>query len=154
MQTMKQLEAFLVHELFRRGLPRTPGPLGFAYQGNVVRVTVNESLYRGPFVTVHDKPYASRQFRAIDGAYDWDAIARAIVDVVVRKRHARAAQHSRFDGAEVPLSIRPSTATPGRLRVQLKEMELDPAAVMQLFALVRDATPARVAEPAIYAAPL
>jgi hypothetical protein len=38
--------------------------------------------------------------------------------------------------------MRPSTASPGHVRVQLSELELDAASAMQLYALIRHALPA------------
>jgi hypothetical protein len=144
MQHVRQLERILEQQLAQRSIARAPGPMAFVHQGNVVRVTVNESLYRGLFVTVHDKPYGSRQFRACAGTYDWDAIAEAIVEIVERHRQSQAPRHSRVDErvANAPLSIRPSTASPGHVRVKLSEMELDAASAMQLYALIQRALPA------------
>jgi hypothetical protein len=39
------------------------------------------------------------------------------------------------------LSIEPSAATPGRVRVRVDEVELDPATVLQLFAALSRALP-------------
>lgn len=144
MQNVKQLEAILEQQLAQRALARAPGPLAFVYQGNVVRVTVNESLYRGLFVTVHDKPCGTRQFRARSGDYDWDAIAEAIVATVERHRPSRQAHaaNAQVSNPATPLSIVPSPASPGHVRVKLSEMELDAASAMQLYALIRHALPA------------
>jgi len=142
MKTLQQLESVLVNELARRGLRRAPGPLSFIHRGLVVRVTLKESLYRGLFVSVHDGVHGTQQFRAHDGAYDWDAIAQAIAAVVGRQLPVPAARRAAVAGTNAPLSIRPSTASPGRLRVTLSEMDLDPVSAMQLYALVRNALPA------------
>src|SRR5687767_14437766 len=119
MKTLQQLESVLVNELARRGLRRAPGPLSFIHRGLGVRVTLKESLYRGLFVSVHDGVHGTQQFRAHDGAYDWDAIAQAIAAVVGRQLPVPAARRAAVAGTNAPLSIRPSTASPGRLRVTL-----------------------------------
>lgn len=150
MKTLQQLETVLVHQLAKRGLRRATGPLAFVYRGIVVRVTLKESLYRGLFVTVHDNVHGAQQFRARDGSYDWDAIARAVMEVIDRHREP-ARRHA---AVNAPLSIRPSTASPGRLRVSMTEMDLDPVSVMQLYAVVRNAMPAAPAERPIEAAVL
>ena len=142
MKTLQQLESVLVTELARRGLRRAPGPLSFIHRGLVVRVTLKESLYRGLFVSVHDTVHGTQQFRAHDGAYDWDAITQAVIAVVQRQLPSTAARRAPVADANAPLSIRPSTASPGRLRVTLSEMDLDPVSAMQLYALVRNALPA------------
>ena len=139
METSAQLEAALVAQLAARGLRRAPGPLAFVHRGNVVRVSIRESLYRGLFVTVHDKPYGMQQFRAHDGAYDWDAIAACIVELVDRRLPA---QHVESPPAAVttgPLTIQSSPASPGQVRVKLSELDLDPLSAMQLYALLQQA---------------
>jgi len=142
MKTLQQLESVLVNELARRGLRRSPGPLAFIHRGLPVRVTLKESLYRGLFVSVHDGVHGTQQFRSHEGAYDWDAIARAVCAVVERQLPAPATRRAPVGDVNAPLSIRPSTASPGRLRVTLSEMDLDPVSAMQLYALVRNALPA------------
>jgi len=142
MKTLQQLETVLVNELARRGLRRATGPLCFIHRGFNVRVTLKESLYRGLFVSVHDGVQGTQQFRTHDGAYDWDAIAQAVCAVVERQLPSTATRRTPVNGANAPLSIRPSTASPGRLRVTLSEMDLDPVSAMQLYALVRNALPA------------
>ena len=138
MEHAAELEGALVAQLASRGLRRAPGPLAFVHQGSVVRVSVRESLYRGLFVTVHDTPYEMQQFRAHEGAYDWDAIAACIVEFVERRDPRRSASA----GPRVAnggLSMRASQASPGRVRVNLPELELDPLSAMQLYAVLRHA---------------
>jgi hypothetical protein len=154
MKTLQQLESVLVNELARRGLRRAPGPLSFLHRGRVVRVTLKESLYRGLFVSVHDGLQRTQQFRAHDGAYDWDAIARSVTAVVARQLPTPAAKRAQVNNVDASLSIRPSVASPGRLRVALSEMDLDPVSAMQLYALIRDALPAPRSERALDAAML
>ena len=139
MKTLQQLETALVNELGRLGLRRATGALGFIHRGTFVRVTLKESLYRGLFVTVHDNVHGAQQFRTHDGAYDWEAIAAAVVAVVDRQRAPQGSRPAASRGPGAPLSIRPSTASPGRMRVALEEMDLDPVSAMQLYALVRNA---------------
>lgn len=138
METSAQLEAALVAQLAARGLRRAPGPLAFVHRGNPVRVSIRESLYRGLFVTVHDKPYGMQQFRAHDGAYDWDAIAACIVEFVDRRLPVvtEPTPPAVTTGA---LTIQSSPASPGQVRVKLSELDLDPLSAMQLYALLQQA---------------
>jgi hypothetical protein len=139
MANPKQLETILEGQLWKRGLARAPGALAFSHGGDVVRVSVGESVYRGPIVTVHDTAARSRQFRAVDGTFDWDAIAECIVDVADRRRAERTGQPMAAPHPiSTPFSIKPS-ASPGRMRVNLSNMELDPVSAMQLYALLRQA---------------
>ena len=46
-------------------------------------------------------------------------------------------------GPSSRLSIEPSSSVPGRVRVKMQEVELDPASVMQLFAAVSHALPTK-----------
>jgi hypothetical protein len=135
----QQLEAILEGQLGKRGLPRAPGgALAFTHETDTVRVTLGESVYRGLIVTVHDTP-RPRQFRAIDGTFDFDAIADAIVDVAKRRRADRTGPAKAVPPrAQVPFSIQPGAA-PGRMRVNVSDMELDPVSAMQLYALLRHA---------------
>ena len=133
-----QLEATLVAQLAARGLRRAPGPLAFVHRGNVVRVSIKESLYRGLFVTVHDKPYGMQQFRAHDGVYDWDAIAACIVEFVDRRLPVQA-EAKPAAVTTGPLTIQSSPASPGQVRVKLSELDLDPLSAMQLYAVLQQA---------------
>jgi hypothetical protein len=140
MQDLRKFEATLATELLLRGLRRAPGGLAFIHDGQPVRVSVGESLYRGLVVTV-DAPPAARQFRAArDGAHDWDAIAAAIVDAV-RRRKGEDQREAAPNQRDAGLSIRPSPTTPGRVRVRLSEMELDAYSAMQLYAVLQHALP-------------
>ena len=139
MANPKQLESILAGQLWRRGLARAPGALAFSHGGDLVRVSVCESVYRGLIVTVHDTAVRTRQFRAVDGTFDWDSIADCIVAIAERRRAERNGQPSPAPkSAPAPFSIQPS-ASPGRMRVNVSDMELDPVAAMQLYALLRQA---------------
>jgi hypothetical protein len=152
------LTAELKEHLLYRGLRPLHGQLAFAYKGQVVQLAVDESLYRGRFVAVLDHGRPVREFRAQGGQYDWDAIAATIVEVAEgRVAHGRSGNRANpIDAANqklandlrsmlgpgsTQLSIEPSPATPGRVRVRLQEVELDPLAVLQLFAALARALP-------------
>lgn len=143
MQILEALEADLERELMKRGLAPVPNAQAFSHRGEVVRVEVGESVYRGPFVTVHDTTTRPRQFRGRDGAFEWDDIAACIVATAERRRAdrlgaPRPAARAPAALPSSPFSIRPS-ASPGRMRVNLADMELDPVAAMQLYVLLRQA---------------
>ena len=142
MQQVKALEADLTRQLASRGLARTSGGFAFIHQGTVVDVSVDESVYRGLFVTVHGAATA-RQFRARDDAYDWDAIAVAIKQVAAPQRASLTQTHRAVDPAlDTAISMLPSRASPGRVRVNLPELELDHVSALQLYALIQHALPA------------
>jgi hypothetical protein len=140
MANPKQLETILEGQLRLRGLPRAPGALAFAHDGDVVRVSLGESVYRGLVVTVHAGADGPRQFRAVEGTYDWDAIADCIVETAERRRAERGgrSRSASRSAHSAPFTIAPS-ASPGRMRVNLANMDLEPAAAMQLYALLRQA---------------
>jgi len=159
MRSTQTLTAELKEHLLYRGLRPLHGQLAFAYKGRIVQLAVDESLYRGPFVSVlaHGRPV--REFRAQAGQYDWDAIAAAVIDVAEgRATHGRSGNRGNpIDAANQklandlrsmlgpganPITIEPSGTTPGRVRVKLQEVELDPLAVLQLFAALARALPA------------
>ena len=155
----QQLATLATRALATRGLTRVPGELAFRHKGHVVELTIDRSIYRGHFVTVHDGRRAKRQFRAIAGGYDWNAIAQAIVEVAesrirpfiappspaqVKDQNRRLADElTNMVGAHgnSRLSIQPSASAPGRVRVRLDEVDLDPVSVMHLFAAVGHALP-------------
>lgn len=158
MHTTDALKAALTENLIQRGLRALHGQLAFVHRGRVVRLAVDQSLYRGPFVMVLEQGRSVREFRAHDGAYDWNAIANAIVDVAEGRSatHGRSGARTGTEGVNrkladdltamlgpgaSPLTIEPSPATPGRVRVKLSEIELDPLAVLQLFAALARALP-------------
>jgi len=158
MQGIDALKAALRENLSRRGLRALHGQLAFVHRGRIVELSVDESLYRGPYVAVREQGRTVREFRAQDGAYDWNAIANAIVDVAEGRAatHGRTGARAGTEGANrkladdlnamlgpgvSPLTIEPSAATPGRVRVKLSEIELDPLAVLQLFAALARALP-------------
>ena len=160
MERKDDLQQSLKEQLLYRGLRPLRGRLAFVHKGCIVELSVDESLYRGPYVSVLERGRPVREFRLQGGAYDWDAIAGAVVDVA----EGRTAQgRSGTRGAPIDanqklaedlrsmlganashLSIEPSQATPGRVRVMLKEVELDALAVVQLFAAVSRALPPAV----------
>jgi hypothetical protein len=158
MQTKEQLKTVLKEHLVYRGLRPVRGQLAFMHKGKIVELQVHESLYRGPFVVVLERGRAVREFRAHAGDYDWNGIAEAVIDVA----EGRAAQgrsgarsgaidanerlandlKSMIGPSSSHLSIEPSSQTPGRVRVKLHEVELDPLSVLQLFAALARAQPA------------
>jgi len=134
------------------------GKLAFVHKGQIVELSVDESLYRGPFVAVLERGRAVREFRAQAGDYDWNAIAEAVIDVAEGRTATQGRSGARIATEGVnrkladdlkamlgpgtsPLTIEPSTATPGRVRVKLSEIELDPLSVIQLFAALARALP-------------
>jgi hypothetical protein len=155
----QQLEALATRAMAVRGLPRAAGELGFVCHGQVVKMTIDRSVYRGHFVTLHDGRRGARQFRAIGGAYDWNGIAAAVIEIAesrikpivqplsaaqVQDRNRQLADElSTITGAgeNSALSIQPSASAPGRVRVRLDELDLDPVSVMQLYAAVGHALP-------------
>ena len=136
MEAHESLEADVERQLMKRGLAPVPGALAFVHRGQAVRLEIGESVYRGLIVTVHDTAGRRRQFRSQDGQFDWDAIASAIVAIAERRHGQRPS--ARPAPATAPFSIQPAAA-PGRMRVNLSNMELDPVAAMQLYVLLRQA---------------
>ena len=156
MQSKETLQLTLKEHLLYRGLRPLHGRLAFVHKGEIVELHIDESLYRGPFVTVLERGRVVREFRAQAGNYDWDGIAATVIGVAEgRKTEGRSgARSGSLDvnqklandlksviGSESRLSIEPSTQTPGRVRVKLHETELDPLAVLQLFAALSRALP-------------
>jgi hypothetical protein len=158
MQSRDTLQLTLKEHLLYRGLRPLHGRLAFVHKGEIVELHIDESLYRGPFVTVMERGRAVREFRSRDGNYDWDGIAATVIEVAEgRKDEGRSGARSgsldvnrklandlkSMIGPESSsrLSIEPSAQTPGRVRVKLHEVELDPLAVLQLFAALSRALP-------------
>jgi hypothetical protein len=158
MKSRESLTHELKEHLLYRGLRPLHGQLAFAHKGHIVKLAVDESLYRGAFVAVLENGRPVREFRAHAGRYDWDAIAAAVIEVAEgRVPHGRSGNRGAgIDAANQKLandlrsmlgpgtsrlSIEPSPATPGRVRVKLQEVELDPLAVLQLFAALARALP-------------
>ena len=158
MQARERLTQHLKEHLRLRGLRPLHGQLAFAYKGQVIELAVDESLYRGPFISVLERGRPVREFRAQSGHYDWDAIAAAVIDVAEgRVAHGRSGNRgnpidaanqklasdlrSMLGPGSSQLSIEASPATPGRVRVKLQEVELDALAVLQLFAALARALP-------------
>jgi hypothetical protein len=161
MHSTEALKSHLKENLLYRGLRPLRGQLAFAHKGKIVHLEVHESVYRGAFVTVLERGRPVREFRIQNGDYDWNAIAAAVVDVAEGRSVTQGRSGARAGGIDAAneklandlrsmigpgscshLSIEPSSATPGRVRVQLKEVELDPLAVLQLFAALARAVPA------------
>jgi hypothetical protein len=152
MQTKREVEALLTGRLLARGLGCMHGRLTFVHKSEHVQLTVNETVYRGCYITVHGDGTGSREFRAFGGIFDFDAIARTVVEVAegrakrrqgipahdVRAENRRLVDDLRtmMGGGDSHLTIEPSLATPGRVRVRLTEVELDPLSVLQLYAAV------------------
>jgi len=158
MPSKERLKSDLKEHLLYRGLRPLHGQLAFVHKGQVVQLAVDESLYRGRFVAVLDAGRPVREFRAQAGHYDWDAIAQAVIEVAEgRVTHGRSGSRapvidaanqklandlkSMLGPGSSQLTIEPSPATPGRVRVKLQEIELDPLAVLQLFAALARALP-------------
>jgi hypothetical protein len=149
-----ELEALAIRSLTQRGLLRAAGELAFVHNGQTVKLSIDASVYRGYFVTVHDGARPPRQFRAVAGGHDWNAIAAHIRDIandrnarVVEKATGREVkeQNRRLAeelctltgaGPDSRLSIQPSASAPGRVRVRLDEVDLDPESVIQIYAAV------------------
>lgn len=159
MSNPKDLEALAVRELAARGLTRVPGKFAFAHRLQAVAMTVDESPYRGHYLTVHDPGRPARQFRQCAGHFDWHMIAATIVEIAesrLQEQQARAGNDRVREsnrriatelatitgtGPDSQLSIQPSSAAPGKVRVRLSDVELDPASVMRLYAAVSHALP-------------
>jgi hypothetical protein len=162
MTTRSDLESLVTQRLAMRGLARVPGPeLAFAHKDQAVAVSIDESPYTGFFVTVHDRGRPVRQFRVRSGDYEWNAIAAVITELAesrlqqrrpltspegVRENNRKIADElSTMTGAgpSSRLSIEPSSSTPGRVRVKLNEVELDPVSVLRLYAAVAHVLPGK-----------
>ena len=148
------LEILAARSLAQRGLVRAPGALAFVHEGQTVKVTIEASVYRGYFVTVHDGPRPARQFRASASGYDWNAIAAHIIEIAERKiaPPGRACTPAQFKdqnrqladelstitgaGPNSRMSIQPSPSAPGLVRLRLDEIDLDPVSVIQIYAAV------------------
>ena len=155
----RNVEILAERALTQRGLTRAPGPLAFVYAGQQVQVTVDKSLYRGHFITVHDGHRPARQFRATAGGYDWNMIAAHIIEIAKQRiepvactpKPAQIKDQNRQladelstitgMGPDSRLSIQPSPNAPGRVRVRLDEIDLDPVSVIQLYTAVAGALP-------------
>jgi hypothetical protein len=154
LESEEQVVALLTAGLRNRGLVRVPGPLAFAHKGESVTLSIDRSVYRGFYVTVHDRGRPARQFRAHAGNYDWNSIANLIVEIAESRLERRAPvtspagvkannqgladQLAALTGAGLssPMTIEPSSAAPGRVRVRVPELDLDPDSVMLLQTVV------------------
>lgn len=154
MQTRQELETMIERKLVARGMKRGDGPLAFVHKGQCVTLAVDHTIYRGAFVTLFDGARKVREFRARAGDFDWHAIVAAIDEVVEARLKPRTAAHPGTDvragnrqlaadlwrmlgaGLSSHVSIQPSPATPGRVRVQVQDVDLDPSSVIQLYAAV------------------
>ena len=146
MQT-QQIHDLITRKLRARGLVAHPGKLVFTHKGQAVALTIAETIYRGHFVTVTDQGRKVREFRMAGGEFDWDEMASAVVAVAEGRLASVKSQLRNTDrqlamdlramvanGTSSHLSIEPSPVMPGRLRVKLQELDLDPSSVMQLCA--------------------
>ena len=152
MKANLELENLITRKLRARSLIRVPGELAFSHRGQAVSLEIDESIYRGYFITVLDGTRKVREFREVQGDFDWDGVTRSIIEVADARfapkgagaaAQAAAASNRQLaidltkmvaNGATPHLSIEPSPASPGRLRVKLQELDLDPITVMQLCA--------------------
>ncbi len=161
MEPRRNWEEIATLNLASRGLARVPGKLAFVYKGQAVELSIEQSVYRGYLVTVRDRGRPPVQFRERAGDFDWNAVAATIVaiaqsrlpketpavnaeDVRAQNRHL-ADELSTITGAgpSSRLSIEPSAVAPGRVRVRLDEIDLDPVSVIQLYAAVSKALPSK-----------
>jgi len=159
MQTEKELVALMTARLGSRGLTRVAGPLAFAHKEQAVSLSIDESVYTGYYITVHDRGRPARQFRAHAGDYDWNDIANLIVEIaesrlerrlplttpagVRANNRALAEKLTAMTGAgpSSQMMIEPSSTAPGRVRVRVQELDLDPDSVMELYRVVSRAAP-------------
>ncbi len=159
MDKCHELEAMVVRNLTMRGLTRVPNRLAFMHEREVVEIAIEQSVYTGYFVVVLDGHRKPRHFRARAGAYDWNAIAACIVEIAARRPAATMTkspapsvrqQNERLArdlatfisaGSGSAVAIEPSSKAPGRVRVTLPDVDLDPITVMRLFEVVREALP-------------
>jgi hypothetical protein len=156
MRDRETLERLVREQLLYRGLRPVRGRLAFVHKGTVVELCVDHTLYRGTFVAVQERGRTVHEFRVHAGEYDWDAIAAGVIDVAEGAAAQGRAGTRRVDAVNeklaadlramlgpgaTHLTIEPSPGAPGRVRVRLKEIELDALAVMQLFAAVSRALP-------------
>jgi hypothetical protein len=129
------------------------------HEREVVELAIEQSVYTGYFVVVLDGRRKPRHFRARAGGYDWNAIAACVIETADQRRGAMAAtpstssvreQNERLArdlatfiraGSGSSVAIEPSSHAPGRVRVKLPEVDLDPITVMRLFEVVREALP-------------
>lgn len=161
MDKCHELEAMVVRNLTMRGLTRVPNRLAFMHEREVVELTIEQSVYTGYFVVVLDAHRKPRHFRARAGDHDWNAIAACVVETAEGRPAAKGAKSSTTSvrqqnerlardlatfiraGSGSSVAIEPSSQAPGRVRVKLPEVDLDPITVMRLFEVVREALPER-----------
>jgi hypothetical protein len=155
MESRQALETLLTGHLQSRGLSRVHGQLAFMHKGQAVSLIADATIYRGSFITVLERGYKVREFRSGAGAFDWNAIVAVIVDVAENRLMAAQSKDIRADeigaGRRLPgadlwsmlgsglssqFSIEPSQDKPGRVRVKLRDLDLDPIAALQLYAAV------------------
>ena len=142
-----EVQHLITRKLRARGLIALAGKLTFTHKGQAVALVVDQSIYRGHFVSVLDHGRKVCEFRMGGGDFDWDAMAASVIGVAERRLSSPPARvkdperqlasdlRAMFaNGTSSHLSIEPSPAMPGRLRVKLQELDLDPASVMQLCA--------------------
>jgi hypothetical protein len=151
MESRKEVEGMLTGHMLARGLGRVQGELAFVHKNQNVMLTVDETIYRGHFITVTERGRKMREFRAGVGGFDWGAIAATIMEVAEGRlkpqdADAKAAGASKQPLAELwsmiggglsgHISMEPSQAAPGRVRVRLQELDLEPLAALRLYAAV------------------
>jgi len=167
-----EIEALVVRNLTSRGLTRVPHRLAFMHEREVVEVAIEQSVYSGYFVAVLDGHRKPHRFRARAGGYDWNAIAACVVETAQQRPGAMAARVPTPSvreqneplardlatliraGTGSQLAIEPSSKAPGRVRVKLPEVDLDPISVMRLFDVVREALPSRQASASTGSSPV
>ena len=150
----KNLLAVMTASLAKHGLTPVEGQLAFAHKGETVTVSIEQSVYTGYYIIVHDRRRPARQFRAHAGNYDWNSIAHLIIEIAESRLEKRlpvttpagvrannrplADKLAELTGAGPlsPMTIEPSSSAPGRVRVRVEELDLDPDSVMQLYAVV------------------
>jgi hypothetical protein len=151
---VQEIETVLTRQLGHRGLERVPDELAFMHKGQAVVLKADTTIYRGYYIAVLERGHKVREFRSGAGAFDWDAIAYTIVGVVEGRTPPQGVSASVDDlgtasrkpdsaiskmigaGLSSQLSLEPSLECPGRVRVTMRGLDLDPVAALQLYAAV------------------
>ena len=154
MESMQEIETLLTGQLLSRGLERVPGQMAFMHKGQAVMLKADTTIYRGYYIAVLERGHKVREFRSGAGAFDWDAIADTIVGVVEGRTPLQGVSASVDDvgtgrrtpdsafrkvigaGLSSQLSLEPLWDSPGRMRVRLRHLDLDPIEALQLCAAV------------------
>lgn len=154
MESMQEIETLLTGQLLSRGLERVPGQMAFVHKEQAVALKADTTIYRGFYISVLERGYTVREFRSRTAAFDWDTIAATIVGVAERRAEPRPPNGTGNEsgvaskspdaslwkmigaGLSSQLSLEPSVDSPGRVRVNMRGLDLDPVAALQLYAAV------------------